>query len=91
MSRKVWALCLLILLAVSCARAQTNASSPRGEKSSAVLPFDLIDNRIVINVRLDLPAVRLRFKNDPPKKRVRLVLSRDGRRREVVLVLRDLV
>ncbi|HWT01275.1 MAG TPA: PDZ domain-containing protein [Pyrinomonadaceae bacterium] len=41
--------------------------------------------------RLDLPAVRLRFKNDPPKKRVRLVLSRDGQRREVVLVLRDLV
>ncbi|HKQ51107.1 MAG TPA: aspartyl protease family protein [Pyrinomonadaceae bacterium] len=41
--------------------------------------------------RLDLPAVRLRFKNDPPRKRVRLVLSRDGRRREVILVLRDLV
>ncbi len=41
--------------------------------------------------RLDLPAVRLRLKNDPPKKRVRLVLNRDGRRREVVLVLRDLV
>lgn len=41
--------------------------------------------------RLDLPAVRLRFKNDPPKKRVRLALSRDGQRREVVLVLRDLV
>ncbi len=41
--------------------------------------------------RLDLPAVRLRFKNDPPQKRVRLVLNRDGQRREVVLVLRDLV
>lgn len=41
---------------------------------------------------LDLPAVRLKFKNDPPKKRVRLIVQRDGGgRREVVLTLRDLV
>ncbi|HUQ33286.1 MAG TPA: aspartyl protease family protein [Pyrinomonadaceae bacterium] len=41
--------------------------------------------------RLDLPTVRLSFKNDSPKKRVRLVLERDGARREVTLILRDLV
>jgi hypothetical protein len=41
--------------------------------------------------QLDLPSVRLRFKNDSPKKRVRLVLQRDGEKREVSLILRDLV
>jgi hypothetical protein len=41
--------------------------------------------------QLDLPAVRLRFKNDSPKKRVRLIINREGQRREVVLILRDLV
>ena len=41
--------------------------------------------------RLDLPAVRLRFKNDPPNKRVRLTVEREGSRREVVITLRDLV
>jgi hypothetical protein len=41
---------------------------------------------------LDLPTIRLKFKNDPPKKRVRLTLQRDGgERREIVLTLRDLV
>jgi predicted aspartyl protease len=41
---------------------------------------------------LDLPGVRLKFKNDPPKKRVRLTMQRDGgERREIVLTLRDLV
>jgi membrane-associated protease RseP (regulator of RpoE activity) len=40
---------------------------------------------------LDLPAVRLRFKNDPPQKRVRLTMRRDGAEREVVIILRDLV
>jgi C-terminal processing protease CtpA/Prc len=42
-------------------------------------------------VQLDLPTIRLRFKNDSPKKRVRLVIERKGQRREVVLILRDLV
>jgi predicted aspartyl protease len=41
--------------------------------------------------RLDLPTVRLRFKNDSPKKPVRLIMQREGQRREVVLILRDLV
>jgi predicted aspartyl protease len=41
--------------------------------------------------RLDLPAVRLRFRSESPKKRVRLVLRREGERREVSLTLRDLV
>lgn len=41
--------------------------------------------------QLDLPTVRHRFKNDSPKKRVRLVVEREGQRREVVLILRDLV
>jgi hypothetical protein len=41
--------------------------------------------------RLDLPTIRLRFKNDTPKKRVRLVVQRDGEKREVSLILRDLV
>jgi hypothetical protein len=41
--------------------------------------------------RLDLPTVRLSFKNDSPKKRVRLTVERDGKRREVTLILRDLV
>jgi predicted aspartyl protease len=41
--------------------------------------------------QLDLPTVRLRFKNDSPKKRVRLVVQRDGEKREVSLILRDLV
>ncbi|HKC64537.1 MAG TPA: aspartyl protease family protein, partial [Pyrinomonadaceae bacterium] len=40
---------------------------------------------------LDLPTVRLRFKNDPPQKHVRLTVQRDGGQREVVIVLRDLV
>jgi hypothetical protein len=40
---------------------------------------------------LDLPTVRLGFKNDAPKKRVRLTVERDGERREVTLILRDLV
>ena len=41
---------------------------------------------------LDLPSVRLKFKNDPPKKRVRLTVQRDGgERREVLILLRDLV
>lgn len=40
---------------------------------------------------LDLPSVRLRFKNDPPQKRVRLIVQREGGQREVVIVLRDLV
>jgi hypothetical protein len=41
--------------------------------------------------QLDLPTVRLKFKNDSPKKRVRLLVQRGGQKREVVLVLRDLV
>ena len=41
--------------------------------------------------QLDLPSIRLRFKNDPPKKHVRLVVKSNGERREVVLILRDLV
>jgi predicted aspartyl protease len=41
--------------------------------------------------QLDLPTIRLRFKNDSPKKRVRLIMQREGQRREVVLILRDLV
>lgn len=41
--------------------------------------------------RLDLPTVRLRFKDDSPQKRVRLILRRAGERREVSLILRDLV
>jgi hypothetical protein len=53
MSRKLWALCLLVCLAVSCACASSSALSPVADKSSVVLPFDLIDNRIVINVRLN--------------------------------------
>ncbi|HEY0379322.1 MAG TPA: aspartyl protease family protein [Pyrinomonadaceae bacterium] len=57
MSRKVWALCLLFYLAAGCACASSAALTPRAEavadKSSVVLPFDLIDNRIVINVRLN--------------------------------------
>ncbi|HEX8921269.1 MAG TPA: aspartyl protease family protein [Pyrinomonadaceae bacterium] len=48
-----------------------------------------IDGRAV--EQLDLPSVRLRFKNDSPKKRVRLVVQRDGEKREISLVLRDLV
>ncbi len=40
---------------------------------------------------LDLPTVRLRFKNDSPKKRVRLMVEHSGSRREVFLTLRDLV
>jgi hypothetical protein len=40
---------------------------------------------------LDLPTVRLGFKNDSPKKRVRLTIDRGGERREVILILRDLV
>jgi hypothetical protein len=40
---------------------------------------------------LDLPSVRLRFKNDAPKSRVRLTVEHDGARREVVVTLRDLV
>lgn len=42
-------------------------------------------------VALDLPAVRLRFKNEAPKKRVRLMVEHDGERREVIVTLRDLV
>ncbi|HWT01276.1 MAG TPA: hypothetical protein VN256_13595 [Pyrinomonadaceae bacterium] len=57
MGRKLWALCLLILLAVDGARAQSAGLFPgaeaAGDKSSVVLPFDLIDNRIVIDVRLN--------------------------------------
>ncbi len=41
--------------------------------------------------QLDLPTIRLRFKNDSPKKRVRLVVEREGQQREVILILRDLV
>jgi hypothetical protein len=41
--------------------------------------------------QLDLPTIRLRFKNDPPKKRVRLVVQRSGEKREITLILRDLV
>jgi C-terminal processing protease CtpA/Prc len=41
--------------------------------------------------QLDLPTIRLRFKNDSPEKRVRLVVLREGQRREVVLILKDLV
>ena len=41
--------------------------------------------------QLDLPTVRLKFSNDSPKKRVRLLVQREGQRREVVLILRDLV
>jgi C-terminal processing protease CtpA/Prc len=40
---------------------------------------------------LDLPSVRLRFKNDPVKERIRLTIEHGGQRREVVLTLRDLV
>jgi Aspartyl protease/PDZ domain len=40
---------------------------------------------------LDLPAVRLRFKNDAPKSRVRLMVEHNGAQREVVVMLRDLV
>jgi hypothetical protein len=38
-----------------------------------------------------LPTIRLRFKNDSPKKRVRLLVRRDDERREIVIILRDLV
>lgn len=41
--------------------------------------------------QLDLPTIRLRFKDDSPSKRVRLIIEREGQRREVVLILRDLV
>jgi hypothetical protein len=41
--------------------------------------------------QLDLPTVRLRFRSDPPKKSVRLMVEREGHRREVTLILRDLV
>jgi hypothetical protein len=41
--------------------------------------------------QLDLPTIRLSFKNDSPKKRVRLTVQRSGERREIVLILRDLV
>jgi predicted aspartyl protease len=41
--------------------------------------------------QLDLPTIRLRFKNDSPKKHVRLIVLREGQRREVVLILKDLV
>jgi predicted aspartyl protease len=41
--------------------------------------------------RMDLPTVRLRFKNGQPGTRVRLSIEREGRRHEVALVLRDLV
>ena len=41
--------------------------------------------------QLDLPTIRLRFKNDSPKKLVRLVVQRGGEKREVSLILRDLV
>jgi predicted aspartyl protease len=40
---------------------------------------------------LDLPAIRLRFKNDSPKSHVRLMVEHGGERREVVVTLRDLV
>lgn len=40
---------------------------------------------------LDLPTVRLRFKNEAPQSRVRLLVEHEGARREVVLTLRDLV
>lgn len=41
--------------------------------------------------QLDLPTIRLKFKNDSPKKHVRLIIQREDQRREVVLILRDLV
>lgn len=40
---------------------------------------------------LSLPAVRERFKTDPPGTKVRLGVESKGSRRELTLVLRDLV
>lgn len=41
--------------------------------------------------RLDLLAIRLRFKDDPPGERVHLTVLSGGKKREIVIVLRDLV
>ena len=40
---------------------------------------------------LSLPALRLRFRTDPPETEVRLTVERDGRRSKVILVLSDMV
>src|SRR5215213_3701565 len=57
MVRKLWPLCLLVYLAAGSACASSAglslATEPTADKSPVVLPFDLIDNRIVINVRLN--------------------------------------
>ena len=53
------------------------------------------DQIIAINgrptARLDLPATRIKFRDDPPQTRVRLTVEANGARREVTLILRDLV
>jgi membrane-associated protease RseP (regulator of RpoE activity) len=53
------------------------------------------DRIIAINGRptaqLDLPATRIKFRDDPPQTRVRLTVEAGGARREVMLILRDLV
>jgi hypothetical protein len=40
---------------------------------------------------MSLPALRLRFRTDPPGKEVRLTVVRDGKKTEITVVLRELV
>jgi len=42
-------------------------------------------------VQLSLPAARVKFKSDPPGTRVKLTVESGGKKREVTIVLRDLV
>lgn len=101
MSRMLRAICLVSLLAVTvagCLRLQSSAAMPAQPAVTAVEPpqtpssdFKIANGKTSTTLPFDLPAVRLKFKNDSPKKRVRLVLRRDGEKREVSLILRDLV
>ncbi len=66
------------------------AGGPAAEAGLAVGDaITAVDGRAVRD--LSLPAVRERFRTDPPGTKVRLTVEAKGRRRELTLVLRDLV
>jgi hypothetical protein len=96
--------CLVVVLLVTfAAGARAQVATPKnltfvGGKTSFTLPFELVDNRIFINVTLDgrgvetlrLIAARNALK-DARRKRVRLTVQDDTGTREVVVKFRDLV